>query len=342
MQARIIPWVFVAPALTLLGIYLVYSTGVTIWESIVGDKGFSDNYGQILKPDGLAAIRNNIIWLVLGTGGSVGLGLVIAAMFDRVRREALAKTFVFLPLAISLVGASVIWRFVYEWRPANQPQYGLLNAVWTSFGGQPINWVATPPINTYLLVLIMVWLQTGFAMVVLSAAIKGVSTEVMEAARMDGANERQLFLKVVVPIIKGSIITVATTVAIVVLKVFDIVYVMTGGRYRHGRGRRPDVPGEVPVLRGWPRGRPGGGALRGRAADHVHQPAQPAPARSRQVTATSTVKPAKSVASVRAWRPMMLQSLPLQVGVVVICLLWTAAHLRPAGHVRPRPHATSP
>ncbi len=231
MQARIIPWVFVLPALTLLGIYLVYSTGVTIWESIVGDKGFSDNYGQILKPDGLAAIRNNIIWLVLGTGGSVGLGLVIAAMFDRVRREALAKTFVFLPLAISLVGASVIWRFVYEWRPASQPQYGLLNAVWTSFGGQPINWVATPPINTYLLVLIMVWLQTGFAMVVLSAAIKGVSTEVMEAARMDGANERQLFLKVVVPIIKGSIITVATTVAIVVLKVFDIVYVMTGGRY---------------------------------------------------------------------------------------------------------------
>lgn len=231
MQARLIPWVFVVPALALLGVYLVYSTGVTIWTSVVADKGFGDNYGQILKPDLIATFRNNLIWLVVATGGSVALGLVVAAMFDRIRREALAKTFIFLPLAISLIGASVIWRFIYTWRPPGQPQYGLLNAIWTSFGGQPVNWVAQPPINTYLLILIMVWLQTGFAMVVLSAAIKGVSTEVIEAARMDGATERQLFFGVVVPIIKGSIITVATTIAIAVLKIFDIVYVMTGGRY---------------------------------------------------------------------------------------------------------------
>ena len=121
------------------------------------------------------------------------LGLLIAGLFDRVRREALAKTFVFLPLAISLVGASVIWGFVYAWQPAGQPQIGLLNAIVVGFGGEPIPWLTTSPINIFAEIVILVWLQTGFAMVVLSAAIKGVSTEVIEAARLDGATERQLF-----------------------------------------------------------------------------------------------------------------------------------------------------
>src|SRR3954470_6622675 len=162
------------------------------------------------SPDFIEILRNNLIWLVVATGGSVLLGLIIAGLFDRVRREALAKTFIFLPLAISLVGASVIWRFVYTWRPPGTPQYGLLNAVWTTLGGQPVDWIHTAPINTYLLIIIFIWLQTGFAMVVLSAAIKGVSTEVLEAARLDGANERQIFFRVIVPIIKGSIIAVVT------------------------------------------------------------------------------------------------------------------------------------
>ncbi len=166
----------------------------------------------------------------MGTAGSVLLGLVIAGMVDRVRREALAKTFIFLPLAISFIGASVIWRFMYEWNPAGQTQIGLVNAVWTALGFEPVRWVQQQPINTYALILIFVWLQTGFAMVVLSAAIKGVSVEIIEAARLDGASERQIFFRVIVPIIKGSIITVATTIAIVVLKIFDIIYVMTGGR----------------------------------------------------------------------------------------------------------------
>jgi len=230
-QMRIIPWVFVLPAVALLGVYLVYSTVVTIWTSIVADKGFSDNYGQLLTPDLRGVLINNVIWLIVATGGSVLIGLVIAGLFDRIKREALAKTFIFLPLAISLVGASVIWRFIYTWRPAGTPQYGLLNAVWTTLGGQPVNWINTPPVNTYLLIVIMIWLQTGFAMVVLSAAIKGVSIEVIEAARLDGAGERQIFFRVIVPIIKGSIITVATTIAIAVLKIFDIVYVITGGRF---------------------------------------------------------------------------------------------------------------
>jgi alpha-glucoside transport system permease protein len=176
---------------------------------------------------------NNILWLVVGVAGSVGLGLLIAALVDRVRHESIAKTFIFLPLAISLVGASVIWRFVYAWKPAGQPQYGLLNAVWTSLGFEPVPWIQTSDfhINTFALIFILIWLQTGFAMVVLSAAIKGVPAELTEAAKLDGATERQLFLRIIVPMIKGSLATVSITTAIVVLKIFDIVYVMTGGRY---------------------------------------------------------------------------------------------------------------
>jgi alpha-glucoside transport system permease protein len=180
------------------------------------------------------AFRNNIIWLVVGTGGSVGIGLAVAALFDRVKREALAKAFVFLPLAISMVGAAVIWRFMYAWQPAGEQQIGLVNAVVQGLGGTPRVWIQIfepLPLNTLLLIVIMIWLQTGFAMVVLSAALKGVSAEVIEAARMDGAGERQVFFQIVIPIIRGTIIAVATTVAIAILKVFDIVYVMTGGNH---------------------------------------------------------------------------------------------------------------
>ncbi len=231
-QGRVLPWVFVIPAMVLLTVYLVYPTIGTIITSftVQTDGDPLANYKQLTSPLFLDIIRNNIIWLIVGTGGTVLLGLLFAALFDRVRRESLAKTFVFLPLAISFVGASVIWRFMYEWKPAGKPQIGTVNAVWTAFGLDPVRWVQQQPINTFALIFIFIWLQTGFAMVVLSAAIKGVSTEVIEAARLDGASERQLFLRVVVPIIRGSIITVATTIAIVDLKVFDIIYVMTGGR----------------------------------------------------------------------------------------------------------------
>jgi alpha-glucoside transport system permease protein len=235
MQARIIPWIFILPALALLTIYLVYPTLGTIWASFtVGTNGDPlRHYLYVFTTRDFHRIFiNNALWLIVGTAGSVGLGLLIAGMVDRVRREALAKTFIFLPLAISLVGASVIWGFVYQWRPPGQPQYGMLNAAWTALGGQPVPWIQTPPINTFALIIIMVWLQTGFAMVVLSAAIKGVSIEVMEAARLDGASERQIFFRVIVPIIKGSIITVATTIAIAILKIFDIVFVMTGGFFQ--------------------------------------------------------------------------------------------------------------
>jgi alpha-glucoside transport system permease protein len=229
-QGRLMPWVFTVPALALLAVYLVYPTIATIGTSLTEDGGAERNYGALLEPQFVTILRNNVLWLVFATGGSVLLGLVIAGLVDRVRREALAKTFIFLPLAISLVGASVIWGFVYDVNPASQPQTGLLNAVVVTAGGDPVRWLQTPVMNTFALIAIMIWLQTGFAMVVLSAAIKGVSVEVIEAARLDGASERQIFFGVIVPIIKGSIITVATTIAIAVLKIFDIVYVMTGGR----------------------------------------------------------------------------------------------------------------
>jgi len=229
---RIRPYAFVAPALVMLSIFLVGPAVVTIIASLTEDGGAAANYGFVLgDPAMLLAIRNNILWIVLGTGGSVAIGLLVAALVDRIKREALAKTFVFLPLAISMVGAAVIWRFVYAWQPPGETQIGLANAAWTALGNEPVSWVQVPPVNTLALIVIMIWLQTGFAMVVLSAALKGVSSEIIEAARMDGAGEVSLFFRIVVPIIRGTIITVATTVSIAILKVFDIVYVMTGGRF---------------------------------------------------------------------------------------------------------------
>jgi alpha-glucoside transport system permease protein len=234
IRDRVLPVVFIAPAVLLLGIYLVYPAIVTVIGSFLDEEGAFTlaNWASLATPPFLEILRNNILWLIVGTSGSVGLGLITAALFDRIRRESLAKVFVFLPLAISLVGATVIWKFVYAWAPPSQPQFGLLNAIWTGlpFGFEPIAWATTFPINLPAEMMILIWLQTGFAMVVFSAAIKGVSTEVLEAARLDGASEVQLFVRVVIPIIRGTIVTVTTTIAIVTLKIFDIVMSISGGR----------------------------------------------------------------------------------------------------------------
>lgn len=218
-----------------------------------------ENYRVAFTDDEMQlAYRNNVLWLIIGTGGSVVIGLLFATFVDRIKREALAKTFVFLPLAISMVGASVIWRFVYYWQPTDKPQIGLLNAVHLStcnwwegnfpdiaqvfFDTLPflfkngtcdaVSWlrIEQPPINTLALIVIIIWVQTGFAMVVLSAALKGVPNALLEAARIDGANEFQTFFRVIIPVIRGSIITVTTTIFIAILKVFDIVFVMTRGQ----------------------------------------------------------------------------------------------------------------
>jgi alpha-glucoside transport system permease protein len=241
---RLMPWVFVGPALLLLTVFLVWPAVATIFLSfgidihilppsvkIAPDAGIDDWIWGLTDAANHQLYWNNFVWLIVGTAGSVGLGLLIAGLVDRVKHESIAKTFIFLPLAISLVGASVIWSFVYAWQPAGTAQIGLLNAIWTAFGGNPVPWIQTPPLNTYLLIVILIWLQTGFAMVVLSAAIKGVPVEITEAARLDGASERQLFLRITVPMIKGSLVTVTITVAIFTLKVFDIVFATTGGNF---------------------------------------------------------------------------------------------------------------
>jgi alpha-glucoside transport system permease protein len=179
----------------------------------------------------LITLRNNVFWLLGVAGVSVSLGLVIAVMVDRIRLESVAKSIIFLPMAISAVGASVIWKFIYNYKAPGSPQNGLLNAIWVALGNDPVGWLIERPWNNFFLIIIMIWLLTGFAMVVLSAAVKSVPVELLEAARLDGATEIRIFFGVIVPYIQGTIITITTTIIIMVLKVFDIVFVMTNGQF---------------------------------------------------------------------------------------------------------------
>jgi alpha-glucoside transport system permease protein len=181
----------------------------------------------------LEAFRNNLLWLVFGTIFSVGIGLLIAVLADRSRYESVYKAIIFMPMAISFVGAGVIWKFIYSYTGTGSgiQEIGLLNAIVIALGGKAQAWLQISPWNNFLLIIIMVWLQTGYAMVILSAAIKGVPAELMEAARIDGATEIQAFFRIIIPQIQGTLITVATTILIFALKLFDIVSVMTGGNY---------------------------------------------------------------------------------------------------------------
>lgn len=233
-KKRVLPWIYMVPALVVLGAYLVIPTVLTVYislfdarsENFVGLANYVDLFTDKVM---WQAFRNNILWLVLVTGVSVSLGLVIAVLADRVRYERIPKTLIFLPMAISFVGASVIWRFVYDYRPAGSAQIGLLNAVLTAVGFEPVGWLVERSINNFALIAIMIWLQTGFCMVLLSAAVKGIPDEIIEAARMDGASELQIFWRITIPMIRSTIVVVSTTIIILVLKVFDIVFVMTAG-----------------------------------------------------------------------------------------------------------------
>jgi alpha-glucoside transport system permease protein len=233
-RSRILPWVYMVPALAVLSAFLVLPTIRTIIISFMDRRSQAfvglDNYiFAFTNPDMLIAFRNNILWLVLVTGISVSLGLVIAVLVDKVPYEPLAKALIFLPMAISFVGASVIWRFVYAYQPPGVEQIGLLNAIVVSLGFEPIGWLVNKTVNNFALIAIMIWLQTGFAMVLLSSAVKGIPKDVIEAARIDGANEFQIFWRVTIPMISSTIVVVSTTIIVLVLKVFDIVFVMTGG-----------------------------------------------------------------------------------------------------------------
>ena len=226
------PWLWLAPALAFLGVFLVYPTIATIIRSFMNRRGNSfiglENYQWFFsQSDTLIALRNNALWVVLLPALVVGLGLLVAILVDRVRYEGVAKSIVFLPLAISFVAASVIWRFMYEL----DPKIGTLNAVVTAVGGDPVAWLITQPWNNFFLIIVVVWLLTGFAMVILSAGLKGISTELLEAARVDGANELQVFRGIVLPLLMPTIAVVATTIVIYALKTFDVVYTMTNGNF---------------------------------------------------------------------------------------------------------------
>lgn len=255
------PFVFIGPAVAILSWYLALPTVRTFWISLFGRDGpprmeldeiFANwdvftaeiasrwvglsNYGSVFTDRLMReAFRNNILfWLLIATPITVILGLLVAILADRSKFEKVSKSLIFMPMAISFVGAGVIWNFMYEYKPPGSPQIGVLNAIVTGLGGTPrawTTWTDIAPFNNLFLVVIVIWLQTGYAMVLFSAALKGVPEEILEAARVDGASEVRIFLRIMIPYIQGTIITVSTTILIFTLKVFDVVWVMTGGQF---------------------------------------------------------------------------------------------------------------
>jgi alpha-glucoside transport system permease protein len=253
---RLLPFVFAGPAIAILLWYLAIPTVRTFWLSLFGRDGPPEITGgiteffQIFQSEAfvglqnyvavfterlmLEAFRNNLLWIIFGSTFSVIFGLLIAVLADRSRMEKVAKSMIFLPMAISFVGASIIWNFIYEYRPEGATQVGLLNALVTSLGGSPQawpQWVAVAPWNNLFLIVIVIWLQAGFAMVLFSAALKGIPDELLEAGRIDGASEVQIFFRIMIPYIQGTLVSVWTTVVIFTLKIFDVVWVMTGGQF---------------------------------------------------------------------------------------------------------------
>ncbi|QEO08745.1 carbohydrate ABC transporter permease [Protaetiibacter larvae] len=225
---------FLAPAMILLAIGLIYPAIRTTGLAFLDKQGvFSwDNFvWAFTQPAAVRTLINTIIWVLLVPTLSTVLGLAYAVFIDRSRGERVFKALVFMPMAISFVGAGIIWKFVYEYRSAGREQIGLLNAIGVAFGGEPVQWLQTDPINTILLIVVMIWIQTGFAMVILSAAIKGIPTEQIEAAELDGTNAWQRFRNVTIPGIRGALVVVLTTISIATLKVFDIVRTMTQGNF---------------------------------------------------------------------------------------------------------------
>ncbi|MEL6801756.1 MAG: sugar ABC transporter permease [Pseudomonadota bacterium] len=312
------PWLFLAPAMFALGLYLAYPVVETIRLSLterVPGGGYAwvgfDNYAQMFaEPKFWEALRNNMLWLIIVPAASTAFGLLAAQLTDRIGWGNIAKSLIFMPMAISFVGASVIWKLVYDTRPVEQEQIGILNAVWLQFQGgfgsllflqvlpavllivfavlvayvaylfakpiwqprqgsggfgmtllrlatvagaawllfvslsalvgvftqslpygEPQTWLTTPGWNSFLLMIVLIWIQTGFAMVILSAALRGIPEETVEAAIVDGANPFQIFFKIKIPQIAGTIVVVWTTITLVVLKVFDIVFAMTNGQW---------------------------------------------------------------------------------------------------------------
>jgi alpha-glucoside transport system permease protein len=234
---------FLGPSVILIGVGLLYPAIVTAWQSLHGAAIFDppfvgiDNYKTLVtNKQELTVLRNTLLWVALTPTVSTAIGLVYAVLVDRSRFEKIAKALLFLPMAISMVGASIIWKFVYDYRPAQGTikQIGLLNQVVVWLGGTPEQWLLNDPWNTLFLIVIIIWIQAGFAMTILSAAIKAIPEDMVEAARLDGVGRFAMFRFITVPSIRPALIVVLTTIAIGTLKVFDIVRTATGGNFKTG------------------------------------------------------------------------------------------------------------
>jgi alpha-glucoside transport system permease protein len=239
-ESRIKPYLYILPASAAITFYLVYPAIQTVVYSFKDSASVNwvglQNYKDLLSSSGFQqTLFNTLLWMIVVPAVTVAVGLAVAVLADKLssRGESFAKTIVFLPMAISMVGAGTVWRLLYNYRPAGREQIGVQNAIVTALGFDPIPWLEQNQlhINSFLLMLMLLWAQVGFSMVLLSAAIKGVPGDTLEAARIDGAGERQIFFQVVVPQIWGSVITVFITTLISVMKIFDIVYVMTNGSF---------------------------------------------------------------------------------------------------------------
>jgi alpha-glucoside transport system permease protein len=237
---RIQPYLFILPALAAIVVYAVYPAVLTVINSFKDN--FSRhwiglaNYRSLFGSDAFrSTLFNTLLWILIVPAACVIMGLTVAVLADRLgpRGEKTTKTIIFLPMAVSLVGAATVWRFIYDAEPKGSTQIGLLNAIGSIFHKGPVAWLDTSTfrLNSLLLMVVLLWAQVGFSMVLLSAAIKSVPTDTIEAARIDGASERQIFARVVVPQIRGTIVTIFITVTITVMKIFDVVYVTTGGAF---------------------------------------------------------------------------------------------------------------
>ncbi|BBH70935.1 ABC transporter [Actinoplanes sp. OR16] len=235
---KFVAYLYLAPVVLMLSVGLLYPGLRTIYESFFNAAGDAfigiDNYKTIFTDsEQLVVLRNTAFWVLLTPFVATGVGLLYAILVDKARMESFAKALIFLPMSISFVAASVIWKFMYEYRPdqGNVKQIGLVNQVIVWLGGKPVQLLIDSPLNTFLLIIVMIWVQAGFAMTVLSAAIKAIPDDIVEAARLDGVTPWGMFRFVTLPAIRPAVVVVLTTIAIATLKVFDIVQTMTGGRF---------------------------------------------------------------------------------------------------------------
>lgn len=229
--------VFVIPAFFLLTMGLIWPAIQTSYNSFfdrnsVNFVGLQNYLWLFTNADSQRAFLNTAVWVLLVPLVSIGVGLLYALLIDGKKFEKGMKSLLFMPMAISFVGAGIIWRFMYDFRGAGQTQRGLLNAIIVAFGGQPVRFLQDSPWNTFFLIIVLIWIQAGFAMVLISAAIKGIPIELIEAAKLDGTNAWQMFSKITVPTIRPTLVVVYTTITIATLKVFDITQTMTGAKFQ--------------------------------------------------------------------------------------------------------------